>query len=296
MLATNDTTDVIVIGSGAGGSAATYRLVRAGLRVLLVEKGAPLPSDGSTLDVRRVIHEGEFKSTEQWSDRGGQAVRTRRALQPRRQDEMVRRGAAAIRQGTNSQPTTPASTSAGRSATASSRRTTTRSRRCSACAASTARETSRGILARLARVSRWRAEPLPLGLDARILSSPRRGRAFRRLRVCARAQGGRRGRTARACRGRTEPARAHRARRRRPCLARRGRPSGSRACGSTMAPSCARGRSCSPRAPCIRRGCSSAISERAAGAFAGRQDRGRQLQVASLDGGSRVLDAQARPT
>ena len=70
MLATNKI-DVIVIGSGAGGSAATYRLVRAGLRVLLVEKGMPLPNDGSTLDVQRVIHDGEFKSAERWSDAQG---------------------------------------------------------------------------------------------------------------------------------------------------------------------------------------------------------------------------------
>jgi len=61
--------DAIVIGSGAGGSAVTYRLVRAGLRVLLVEKGRALPRDGSTLSVRKVIREGAFKSTERWLDR-----------------------------------------------------------------------------------------------------------------------------------------------------------------------------------------------------------------------------------
>ena len=58
--------DAIVIGSGAGGSAAAYRLVRAGRRVLLVEKGDALPGDGSTLDVARVIRDGAFKSRELW--------------------------------------------------------------------------------------------------------------------------------------------------------------------------------------------------------------------------------------
>jgi choline dehydrogenase-like flavoprotein len=58
--------DAIVIGSGAGGSAAAWRLVRAGKRVLLVEKGQALPRDGSTLDIARVIHEGVFKSRETW--------------------------------------------------------------------------------------------------------------------------------------------------------------------------------------------------------------------------------------
>jgi choline dehydrogenase-like flavoprotein len=68
-----DPFDVIVVGSGAGGSAATYRLVTAGLRVLLIEKGQPLPKDGSTLDVKTVIHDGAFKSTEMWEDARGKA-------------------------------------------------------------------------------------------------------------------------------------------------------------------------------------------------------------------------------
>jgi len=64
--------DAIVIGSGAGGAAAAYRLVLAGMRVLLLEKGAHLPDDGSTLDIQRVVHAGEFLSHECWTDgRGG---------------------------------------------------------------------------------------------------------------------------------------------------------------------------------------------------------------------------------
>jgi choline dehydrogenase-like flavoprotein len=64
--------DAIVIGSGAGGAAAAYRLVLGGLRVALLEKGGHLPADGSTLDIRRVVHAGEFLSREVWADgRGG---------------------------------------------------------------------------------------------------------------------------------------------------------------------------------------------------------------------------------
>ena len=61
--------DVIIIGSGAGGSAAAYRLVNAGKRVLLIEKGQALPTDGSTLDTRQVIGLGTFKSRESWLDK-----------------------------------------------------------------------------------------------------------------------------------------------------------------------------------------------------------------------------------
>lgn len=63
--------DVIIIGSGAGGSAAAYGLARADRRVLLLEKGRELPRDGSTLDVDQVIRQGIFKSKELWLDRNG---------------------------------------------------------------------------------------------------------------------------------------------------------------------------------------------------------------------------------
>jgi choline dehydrogenase-like flavoprotein len=66
--------DVIVIGSGAGGAAAAHRLVEAGQNVLLLEKGEPLPRDGSTLDIERVVHRGEFLAREPWIDGAGKRV------------------------------------------------------------------------------------------------------------------------------------------------------------------------------------------------------------------------------
>ena len=65
--------DAIVVGSGAGGAAAAYRLAGAGLHVLVLEKGARLPRDGSTLDIGRVVHRGEFLSRESWRDRADHA-------------------------------------------------------------------------------------------------------------------------------------------------------------------------------------------------------------------------------
>ncbi len=64
--------DAIIVGSGAGGSAAAYQLARAGLEVLLLEKGGALPNDGSTLDFRAVVGEGRYLSREPWVDRSGQ--------------------------------------------------------------------------------------------------------------------------------------------------------------------------------------------------------------------------------
>jgi choline dehydrogenase-like flavoprotein len=66
--------DAIVIGSGAGGAAAAYRLTLGGLKVALLEKGNHLPTDGSTLDIQRVVHEGAFLSREPWTDGCGRGL------------------------------------------------------------------------------------------------------------------------------------------------------------------------------------------------------------------------------
>jgi len=66
-----DQYDAVVIGSGAGGAAVAYRLVLGGLRVALIEKGDHLPTDGSTLDVDRVVRQGAFLSREAWLDGRG---------------------------------------------------------------------------------------------------------------------------------------------------------------------------------------------------------------------------------
>ncbi|MBV9724400.1 MAG: GMC family oxidoreductase, partial [Gammaproteobacteria bacterium] len=66
--------DAIVVGSGAGGAAAAYKLALAGLRVMVLEKGNHLPTDGSTLDIQRVVHRGEFLSREPWLDGRGHRI------------------------------------------------------------------------------------------------------------------------------------------------------------------------------------------------------------------------------
>jgi choline dehydrogenase-like flavoprotein len=60
--------DAIIVGSGAGGASAAYKLVHAGRRVLLIEKGAHLPRDGSTLDTKAVFQDGVFKNKRTWVD------------------------------------------------------------------------------------------------------------------------------------------------------------------------------------------------------------------------------------
>ena len=63
--------DVIIIGSGAGGASVAYKLVNAGKRVLLIEKGPFLPRNTSTLEVRQVFVDGVFSNHEVWLDGAG---------------------------------------------------------------------------------------------------------------------------------------------------------------------------------------------------------------------------------
>jgi choline dehydrogenase-like flavoprotein len=63
--------DVIIIGSGAGGSATAFHLAQTGKRVLVLEKGMPLPRDGSTLDADKVVRRSLFLADEPWLDRQG---------------------------------------------------------------------------------------------------------------------------------------------------------------------------------------------------------------------------------
>jgi choline dehydrogenase-like flavoprotein len=66
-----DKFDVIVIGSGAGGGAVAYKLVKAGKRVLMLEKGHRLPRDASTLSTAIVFKEGRFSNKTEWQDGRG---------------------------------------------------------------------------------------------------------------------------------------------------------------------------------------------------------------------------------
>jgi choline dehydrogenase-like flavoprotein len=66
-----DRYDAIVVGSGAGGAAAAYALVKAGKRVLMLEKGGRLPRDGMTLSTKVVFREGRFSTQTEWQDGHG---------------------------------------------------------------------------------------------------------------------------------------------------------------------------------------------------------------------------------
>ena len=69
----SDSYDVIVVGSGAGGAAAAHKLVKAGKRVLMIEKGGRLPRDRMTLSTNIVFKEGRFANKTEWQDGHGKS-------------------------------------------------------------------------------------------------------------------------------------------------------------------------------------------------------------------------------
>ena len=63
--------DVIVVGSGVGGGMVARRLSEAGAKVLLLERGQPVPREDSNWSVEKVFFERIYKSPETWLDQRG---------------------------------------------------------------------------------------------------------------------------------------------------------------------------------------------------------------------------------
>jgi choline dehydrogenase-like flavoprotein len=64
-------TDVLIIGSGMGGSTMAYALRDSGAAVLVVERGDFLPRELENWSPEAVFEEGRYKNAEQWYDRDG---------------------------------------------------------------------------------------------------------------------------------------------------------------------------------------------------------------------------------
>ena len=63
--------DVIVVGSGVGGSIAARRLAERGARVLIVERGDFVPREPDNWSVDAVFFQKKYKAKETWIDRRG---------------------------------------------------------------------------------------------------------------------------------------------------------------------------------------------------------------------------------
>jgi choline dehydrogenase-like flavoprotein len=170
--------DAVIIGSGAGGAAAAWQLVRAGLRIALVEKGGPLPTDGSTLDFQRVVHLGEFKSREPWRDGQGRSFAPEEYFNLGGKTKWY--GAALLRYGDHEFTADPAYPCHGWPIGPEELRPfyTTAEQLLGVRQFSVEPDLER-IAARLeSRTPTWRSLPLPLGLAPAILDSPLEARHF----------------------------------------------------------------------------------------------------------------------
>ena len=67
--------DVIVIGSGAGGSTAAYALAQAGKKVLVIERGERVPREPANWSAQEVFGKGRYVSPDTWLDSSGKPFR-----------------------------------------------------------------------------------------------------------------------------------------------------------------------------------------------------------------------------
>jgi len=65
--------DVVIVGSGMGGSTLAYALARRGVDVLVLERGARLPREPENWSPRAVFVDRRYKPTERWLDSHGRA-------------------------------------------------------------------------------------------------------------------------------------------------------------------------------------------------------------------------------
>lgn len=63
--------DVVIIGSGVGGSITARRLAEKGVRVLILERGDFIPREPENWSVEKVFFEKKYKAKDTWIDRNG---------------------------------------------------------------------------------------------------------------------------------------------------------------------------------------------------------------------------------
>ena len=60
--------DIIIIGSGSGGSTMAYKLAPTGKRILILERGGFIPKEKENWDAHEVVTKGRYRPNEEWYD------------------------------------------------------------------------------------------------------------------------------------------------------------------------------------------------------------------------------------
>ncbi len=60
--------DIIIIGTGSGGSTIAYKLAPTGKKILILERGGFIPKEKENWDPHEVVTKGRYRPTEEWYD------------------------------------------------------------------------------------------------------------------------------------------------------------------------------------------------------------------------------------
>ena len=60
--------DIIIIGTGSGGSTIAYKLAPTGKRILILERGGFVPKEKENWDPHEVVTKGRYRPNEEWYD------------------------------------------------------------------------------------------------------------------------------------------------------------------------------------------------------------------------------------
>jgi choline dehydrogenase-like flavoprotein len=71
----NEHYDIIIIGTGAGGSTLANLLAPTGKKILILERGTFLPKEKANWDSKEVIQKDRYRTNEVWYDKQGKPVR-----------------------------------------------------------------------------------------------------------------------------------------------------------------------------------------------------------------------------
>jgi len=61
--------DIIIIGTGSGGSTLAYKLAPTGKKILILERGGFIPKEKENWDPHEVVTKGRYRPNEEWYDR-----------------------------------------------------------------------------------------------------------------------------------------------------------------------------------------------------------------------------------
>jgi choline dehydrogenase-like flavoprotein len=67
--------DVIIIGTGSGGSTMAYKLASSGKKILILERGGFIPKEKENWDPHQVVTAGRYRPGEHWYDKDGNSFK-----------------------------------------------------------------------------------------------------------------------------------------------------------------------------------------------------------------------------